>query len=440
MRQSTRLGIIAAGAAAFVLGLAGPAPVGRAGWLSLLQLPQAEARQTSGPYAAYDEVMGIIKRDYSLANVDAKRNKDLTYAAISGMLASLNDPFTGFLDPADWQQMQQTTTGSFEGIGAVLEPFGKDVRVVRPIPGSPAYKAGVKAGDTILSVAQHNARTGKRETAVATLGKDINDVVKLIKGPRGTRVTISFLRKGSDRPLRFTIVRGNIEPPVVTYWMEDTRKGIGHIVLHEFNERAESQLDRAALDLKKRGMKSLVFDLRYNPGGLLTAAVDICSRFADDGTVVIVQEKNGRRSNMQARPAGIRLGSMPLVVLVNGNSASAAEIVAGMLKDRQIGTIVGEHTFGKGLVQTLIPLSDGSALRLTTAKYFTPSGKDINNRYDEEHRPIFGTGGIAPDVVVKQSEAWLDQAFEDKKNDTQLAKALDMLRSGSVKPAIQASR
>jgi carboxyl-terminal processing protease len=396
--------------------------------LNLFRVPAASAQESSGPYSAYEEALGILKKDYAGPAIGPKKTQELTYAAIEGMLNSLNDPFTSFLDPDDWRTMQQTTQGSFDGIGAVLEPIGKDVRVVRPIPNSPAYNAGIKAGDVVFSVGTHDTRTGKLLTTTPTFGKVIGEVVKLIKGPRGTKVTVTVLRKGVVKPLSFVVTRAHVEPPIVSYWMEDQQNKIGHIVLNEFNEKSDQQFDKAVADLKHQGMRALVFDLRYNPGGLLNVAVDIGSRFIPRGTVVIVQEKNGQQKRYFADPGEPKLKDVPLAVLINENSASASEIVAGAIKDYHLGTLVGEHTFGKGLVQTLYPLPDDSALRLTTAKYFTPLGKDINNRYDDEHRPIFGTGGIKPDVEVKQSEAWTDQNFDDKKNDTQLHRAMDLLR------------
>jgi len=384
---------------------------------------------TVGPVEAFQEALGVLKKDYALAPVDTKKARTLTYAAIAGMLSSLNDPFTSFLEPDEWLALQQTTEGSFEGIGAVLEPYGRDVRVVRPLPGSPAFKAGLKAGDVILSVGSHDPTTGKLIKTPPTLGKGINEVVKLIKGPRGTRVTVTVLRKGAPKPITFLLVRQHIEPPVVSYWMEDQERKIGHIVLNEFNERADAQFEKAWTDLKRQGLRALVFDLRYNPGGLFEVAIQIGSRFIDRGPIVIVQEKNGQRHTLYASSRVPKIGDIPLAVLVNESSASASEIVAGAIKDHKRGTLVGQHTFGKGLVQTIFPLADGSALRLTTSKYFTPSGHDINNKYDEEHRPIFGTGGIKPDIEVEQSPEWVDQEFEDKAHDTQLKKALEVLRT-----------
>jgi carboxyl-terminal processing protease len=384
---------------------------------SLLGIQPAAAQDESGPYAIYQQALSVLQREYAGATLDRKKINELTIMAIRGMLFSLNDPFTGYLDRDEWAQMQQSTRGDFEGIGAVLEPFGRDVRVLRPIPDSPAFRAGIKSKDIILSVGEHDTSTDKLLRTHNTLGKNINDVVKLIKGPAGTKVTITVLR--NSKPISFVITRAHIEPPIVTHWMEDDKQKIGRIVLHEFNEKSENQFD----------LRALVLDLRYNPGGLLNVAVAIGGRFVDRGPVVVIQEKNGQRTELPAYPPRAKYKKYPLVVLINESSASASEIVAGAIQDHEAGTLVGQHTFGKGLVQTLFPLSDYSALRLTTAKYFTPNGKDINNRYDEDHRPLFGTGGIKPDIDVKQSEEWSEQDFEDKVHDTQLQKALEMLRT-----------
>ena len=387
------------------------------------------------PYAAYREAMDALKQNYYGKDLStAKSNRDLTEAAIRGMLYSLNDPFTSFLDKEEWDQMQQTTRGDFEGIGAVLEPFGQDVRVVRPIPESPAFKAGLKAKDVILSVDEYAG--DKKVKNRPTLGMHINDVVKLIKGPKGTKVGITVMRKGAAQPISFVITRAYIEPPTVQFWMEDDKNKIGRILLNEFNEKSDAQFARALDTLQKQGMKALIFDLRYNPGGLLNVAVDIGSRFVEKAPVVVIQEKSGYKQPIPAR--GRRaLKGIPMAVLINENSASASEIVAGAIKDYSAGTLIGQHTFGKGLVQTLFPLDDGSALRLTTAKYFTPKLNDINNKFDDDHRPIFGTGGIKPDIVVKNPEDFVDQDWseDNRKFDHQLKKAIEFLRTKLVAQA-----
>jgi carboxyl-terminal processing protease len=389
---------------------------------------RANAQEDDAPYALYREALSALKREYFGGTMPGKKERELTEAAMRGMLYTLNDPFTSFLDRDEWNQMQQTTRGDFEGIGAVLEPFGQIVRVVRPIPDSPAYKAGVKAKDEVISVGAVD-KTGKVYKTTNTLGKNINEVVKLIKGPAGTKVQITVMRKNVAKPLVFMLTRQHIEPPVVSYWMEDKANGIGRIVLNEFNEKSDVQFDKALTELDKQGLKALVFDLRYNPGGLLNVAVDMGSKFIDRGPVVLIQEKNGQRHELRSRSNVRKVGDIPTVVLINENSASASEIVAGALQDYKIAQLIGQHTFGKGLVQTLIPLSDGSALRLTTAKYFTPAGRDINNKYDDEHRLIPNSGGVKPDIEVTQSEAWTEQDFEDKVNDTQLKRALEVLRA-----------
>ncbi len=365
------------------------------------------------PYQLMRETLGVIQKDmYGPAVTQAKERK-LVYAGISGMLATLNDPFTSFLDPQEWQSMQQTTRGDFEGIGAVLQQKGSDVVIVQPFTGSPAAKAGLKPGDIIIRV---NGRS--------TIGVNIDQVVKWIKGPRNTVVTLTIMRKGQR--LTKKLVRALVQPPVVTSWM--TGDKIGYIRLDEFNEQSDPQFDAALHHLEQKGMRALIFDLRYNPGGLLNVAINVASHFIKSGPIVIIQERGGVHEDLMARPEYYVHRHFPLVVLVNGSSASASEIVSGAIKDDHVGTLIGEHTFGKALVQTLYPLNDGSALRLTTARYLTPNGHNINNKYDAEGRMIFGTGGVHPNIVVKQSPKWLDMDWSDKKDDTQLQAALKFLR------------
>lgn len=395
----------------------------------LFSMRPALANEEAGPFAQYREALEALRLHHAGAAIDRRKVRELTYAAIRGMLVSLNDPFTSFLDPEAWQRMQQITRGDFDGIGAVLEQSGTDIRVVRTFEGSPAWKAGVKAGDLVTCVGRAARRGGPIETR-STLGMDIDEVVKLIQGPPGSRISLTILRKGEKTPRSFQLSRAHIEPPTVQFWMEDRENKIGHILLNEFNEKSDAQFDRAYRALQRQGMRALVFDLRYNPGGLLNVAVDITSRFVDSGPAVIVQERSGQRQGLKVRSRVLR-NRLPLAVLINESSASASEIVAGAIKDNGVGTLVGEHTFGKGLVQTLFPLGDGSALRLTTARYFTPKLNDINNKLDADHRPIFGTGGITPDVEVTQSEAFQDQDWSDpnRARDAQLKKALELLRT-----------
>jgi carboxyl-terminal processing protease len=420
-----------------VIGFAGPdiaahrgGNVARSGqhvWSTLLTVGASSADEDDGPFTSYEQALRIVKREYYGEPITRKRSNDLTGAAIRGMLYSLNDPYTSYMNRDEWAAMQQINRGDFDGIGAELEPFGAVTQISRIIPDTPAAKIGLQKGDVITRVGVFSGKTAAPRW-MQTKGMRVSDVVRIVKGPPGSRISLAVSRKGAPRELVFNVLRAHVEPPIVRYWMEDRDNKIGHILLAEFNEKSDDQLDRAWTALEKQGMRALVFDLRYNPGGLLDVAVDIGSRFIESGPVVIIQEKNGQQQRKNARSSLHKHRRIPLVVLVNENSASAAEIVAGAIKDNRSGILLGKHTFGKGMVQTLFPLDDGSALKLTTARYFTSMGNDISNKLDEERRPIFGTGGIKPDIEVAQSPLWEDQNFDDKARDAQLQKALDVLR------------
>jgi carboxyl-terminal processing protease len=393
-----------------------------------VSVPPAETETGSDvdPVIGYKQALALLDANYYGPPLDSKKTRQLTYEAIRGMLTSLRDQFTTFLDPAEWSQMQALTKGDFEGIGAYLDQKSTGfVRIVRPIPTSSAEKAGLQSGDQIVAVNGRSVR-----------GKEMNEVIDLIKGPLGTHIKLGILR--GNQTLSMTVTRTRVEPPVVQHWMEDNQYRIGHIVLSEFNERSMEQLNSAFHDLERQKMKALVFDMRSNPGGLLDTAVSVASVFvpADsaDATalkknVVILREGGGQEKGLKLRPYEHTHGQLPLVVLVNGNSASASEIVTGAIKDYGVGTIIGERTYGKGRVQTLIPMDDHSALRLTTQLYYPPRHTDINFRRDELGMRIPGTGGIAPDIEVKQSAAWKEENFRDKTNDLQLQTALCFLRA-----------
>ena len=375
------------------------------------------------PLDNYRITLALLKKNYYHAPIDARRTRTLTYEAIRGMLGSLRDQFTSFLDPDDWSQMKATTEGDFEGIGALLEQEGSQVRIVRPIETSPAEAAGIRTDDVVVSI-----------DGVSVRGLGVNDVVNKIKGQEGTKVRLGILR--GKTPLEFTLTRALVEPPVVQHWMEDGGSKIGHIVLSEFNEKSIAQMRKAYGDLGAQGMRALVFDLRFNPGGLLETAEDVASLFIPKdqdsdlrNVIVYIHEGSGKEKGDRLRTPGFSMKRMPMVVLVNGNSASASEIVAGALKDYGMATLMGERTYGKGRVQTLYPLDDGSALRLTTALYYPPRHYDINFERDPDGQKIEGTGGILPDIEVKQSPKWRAEDFKDKANDLQLQAAVDFLRS-----------
>jgi len=227
-------------------------------------------------------------------------------------------------------------------------------------------------------------------------------------------------------------VRDLITSPVVYSYMEDEKLGIGRVRLEQFNEKCDQLLVQKVRELEGKGLRALILDLRYNPGGLLNVAVDVASRFIDNGVVVLIQEKNGQITKLYAE-RGRAFKPYPLVVLVNEWSASASEIVAGAIRDNKRGVIIGETTFGKGLVQTIFQLQDSSAVAITTAKYLTPSGYDLNRKVDPDGNEI-RRGGIQPDIVVKQSEEMTD--IDDRAHDVQLQKAVEYLREKLTAPKV----
>lgn len=333
------------------------------------------------PIETYWNAFNYIDRNYFGKRLDpaGKRltSREMTYDAIRGMLKSLGDKYTRFLAPDDFAKMRQENRGDFEGIGAELDVQNGRVFIRKPIKGSPAIKAGLHAGDIILKVDDRFIQ-----------GMDINDVIKLIRGKGGTKVKLTIKRKDTPKPIVFTIVRGTIPFTIVESKMTDDSNKIGYIMLRQFNEKSDQQFDEALGDLESKGMRGLVLDLRDNPGGLLDVAVEIGSRFIQNGSVVIIKQGE-RESPLEVDPRQHNHKTYPLAVLINGYSASASEILAGAIQDHKAGTIIGTDSYGKGLVQTIINLEDGSAVSITTAKYLTPSGRDVNKNK------------IHPDIVVE---------------------------------------
>ena len=324
----------------------------------------------------FTDVIGLIQKDY----VEETKSKDLVYGAIKGMLETL-DPHSAFMPPNMYKEMQEETRGRFEGLGIEITVKDGILTVVSPIEGTPAYRAGVLAGDQIIKI-----------DGEPTKNFTLMDSVKRLRGPRGTKVTITIMREGLTKPKEFTLVRDVI--PVRSVRHELLEKNYGYIRLSQFQEKTDGEFEKAmkALEEENKGvLKSLVLDLRNNPGGLLDQAVKISDRFIESGLIVSVE---GRKEDQKMKfyaHADANVSRYPLVVLVNGGSASGAEIVAGAIQDHGRGILVGTQTFGKGSVQTIIPLKDGSGLRLTTARYYTPSGRSIQAK------------GIVPDIIVKLS-------------------------------------
>jgi len=355
----------------------------------------------------FTEVLSIVQNQY----VDEVPPKDLVYSAIKGTLRGL-DPHSSFLDPESYREMQVETSGSFGGLGIEITLRDDVLTVVSPIDGTPAHRAGIQAGDRIVKI-----------DGLATKDMQLSDAVKKMRGKPATKVTISIVREGWSEPKDFEIQREQIR--VHSVRTQDLGGGIGYVKLRQFQEQTAHDLDQALEKFAKDGSKAFVLDLRNNPGGLLTSAVEVTEKFVEDGKLVVYTEGRVRNQNMRfSAHAKKAYNAIPMVVLVNQGSASASEIVAGALQDYGRAIVVGTQTFGKGSVQTIIPLSDGSGLRLTTAKYFTPKGRSIHGK------------GITPDIVVevpkdpnaKPPQLPLDPV-EELKKDVQLQRALDVIKT-----------
>ncbi len=358
-----------------------------------------------------------IKRALLPKQIDATQ---MTYNGIRGMMGSLKDRYTRFMDPTAYKAMMEENQGEFVGIGAELSTNkAKQVYVVKVLPKSPAMKANVMAGDIILRVDGHS-----------TFKKPDTDVVKLIHGEPNTKVTLTVLRKTDTKTI--VIPRGVVKQEIVQHAMIDPVRKIGYISLLQFNEESDTQVTQALRDLQGQGMRGLVFDLRGNPGGLLDQAQMVASRFIEKGPIVWIKSRSETMQTMENLPVDPSLHQglkqFPLVVLVDGGSASASEIVSGAIKDTHSGVLVGEKTFGKGLVQTIMPLADRSAVAITTQHYFTAAKNDINHK------------GIMPNIVVKFTDDQTRKhyayqrdhpdAFYDLKNDPQLQRGVQELEQG----------
>ncbi len=365
------------------------------------------------------EVYRLVNREYVEPNVDERK---LVYDGIRGMLKSLDDPYTRFMDPESFNHLQTETKGSFGGVGMQLgiknaekeklekegklpkegvrpngQQIGEDrITVIAPIEDTPAFKAGVKTGDYILSI------DGK-----STKSMSLEEAVSHIRGEVGTKVKIQIQREGVKDPLSFELVRAIIEIKSVKAKMLDGN--VAYVRLSAFNEKSAEEMAQALKEVQNA--KGIILDLRGNPGGLLNSAIDIGSMFISSGPIVHVVDRKGTKQSLNAEGTPL-FEKGPLVVLVDKGSASASEILSGALQDTGRAKLVGTTTFGKGLVQTIHPLSDGSGVAITTAKYLTPNGRDINKK------------GIDPDVRV-------DFTDEDIKNqnDVQLKKAQQLINS-----------
>lgn len=357
---------------------------------------QSEEAELMNEYTtAKVEVIEDTIREYFLE--EANRS-DLENGIYNGMLESLGDPYSAYYSTDELKELQMSTEGIYYGIGAYISKAATDefCTISGVIENTPAEEADLRAGDIIYEV-----------DGVLTQGMDTTEVVALIKGEEGTQVVLTLVREGEDDYLKIPVERRKIESPTVSNEMLDN--GIGYIEITEFDEVTEDQFAEALAECKANGMKALILDLRSNPGGNLSTVCEIGRMVLPKGMIVYTEDKYGKRDEYTCD--GLRQLKVPAVVLVNGYSASASEILAGAMKDHGVATIMGTTTFGKGIVQRIISLSDGSAVKLTVSKYYTPNGNDIHEK------------GVEPDVVVEfDADAYYDEGI-----DNQLQEAVKFL-------------
>ena len=362
----------------------------------------------------YTDVLRIVEKEYATEVEPSK----LVHSSIRGMLRTL-DPHSNFLERRDYISLQERQKGSYHGLGISVQMIDGDLTVVSPFEGTPAYRLGIRAEDVISKIEGEETR-----------GMALGEAVKRLRGPKGSEVTISITRTGYDRPLDFTIVRDEIRLRSVPYAF-NLDDGVGYLRIADFTETTDLELEEGLQGLKEQGLTGLVLDLRDNPGGLLDQAVSVSNKFLKKGSLIVYTR--GRTPGSDQDYIANRQSQhddLPVVVLVSRGSASASEIVAGAIQDHDRGLIVGENTFGKGLVQSIYRVSEGNGLALTTAKYFTPSGRSIQRdysdsfddyyfsarrqepppprgelKYTDAGREVFSGGGIAPDIHAASPRA-----------------------------------
>ena len=376
------------------------------------------------------DIMEIIDNKY----VEERENKDLVIGAIRGLVRTL-DPYSQYMTEKDYKDMRTETKGSFGGVGIRITTQNNELTVVTPMPDTPAYYAGILPDDKIIKIDDKSTQDITSDEAV-----------KLMRGNPGTKVVLTIYRPSTKEELTFTIIRKKIKIETVKKKMLDDN--IGYVRLSEFNAQSSKDISDALKDLSKDGMKSLIFDLRNNPGGLLDSAINICSLFIkEDSLVVSTKCKDKTLEQYYYTQKKPDFPEIPVVVLINRGSASASEIVTGTLQDYKRALIIGSNSFGKGTVQTIMPLSDGSALRLTIAKYCLPSGKMISHSDNKKDKK----NGVTPDIYVEvspetegklymQAETENNQKNKDKKEeikDDVLETAIKIIKAGKIKEYIE---
>ena len=347
----------------------------------------------------FGEVLENIKKDY----VDDINESEIMDSAINGVLQSL-DPYSAYMSPELFNEMQTDTKGEFGGLGIEIGMEAGVVKVIAPIDDTPAEQAGIKAGDYIVKIGKDQVQ-----------GKSLMEAVKLMRGPVGTTINLTVRRKNVKKPLEFKITRKIIEIKSVNSKVISKEKNIGYLRLKSFNENSDSQFLKSIKKFEKnQNIKGYVIDLRNNPGGLLTQAINITDLFLDDGEIVSTKGRKISETRKFFAKKGDEVNGKPLIVLINNGSASAAEIFAGALKDHKRAIILGESSYGKGSVQSIIPLKNGGGMRLTISKYYLPSGKSISEV------------GVTPDILVEE----FDDNFKiDTEKDNQLNYAIKLFNS-----------
>lgn len=362
-------------------------------------LERQAAASAPDRFALLDEAWSYVEASY-LGEQPAEQQ--VTYGAVRGALAELGDPYTIFVEPVARQQERDSLRGNFGGIGANVSRNEAGEAVLDPIPGNPAEAAGIQKGDVLLAV------DGQPITAEMTVGA----IADLIRGEKGTEVTLTVRHPGSSAPVEVTIVRGDILIPSVSYRLLDEAPDIGYVQLSRFSGESSEEMREAILALQADGAEQLILDLRSNGGGLLDAAVDVADHFLQGGPVMFQQSRDRAEQTFEAGEEAVA-GVMPLVVLIDGGTASSAEILAGALQDRERATLIGSQTFGKGSVQLVYDLSDGSSVHVTSSRWYTPDGHQL----DEQ--------GLTPDVPVEVTQEAIDRG-----QDVVLEAAVDYLTNG----------
>ena len=323
----------------------------------------------------FGEVLENIKKDY----VDDVSQAEMIDSAINGVLQSL-DPYSAYMSPELFKEMQTDTKGEFGGLGIEIGMEAGVVKVISPIDDTPASEAGIKAGDYIVKIGNEQVQ-----------GKSLLEAVKMMRGPVGTSIDLTVRRKNVKKPLEFKIVRKIIEVKSVSSKIIGSDENLGYIRLKSFNENSDKQFLSSVKKFEKNSkIKGYVFDLRNNPGGLLTQAINITDFFLDDGEIVSTKGRKISETRKFFARRGDEINGKPIVVLINNGSASASEIFAGALKDHKRAIILGENSYGKGSVQSIIPLGNGGGMRITISKYYLPSGKSISEV------------GVTPDILVEE--------------------------------------